>query len=65
MGIDFFEKYEASKDVFNRLDQSLGRKISELIFTGNIDELSKTQNFQPAIMATSIAIFYAFCMTDS
>lgn len=59
MGYDFYKKYEASKDIFDRLDTSLQRNLSNLIFKGEISELSKTQNSQPAIMAVSIAILAA------
>jgi len=59
MGRDFYEKYQSSKHIFEALDSILNRNLSKLIFNGNIEELSQTENSQPAIMTTSIAIFKA------
>ena len=56
MGKDFFDSSEASKLIFNNLDKTMGLKLSELIFNGSEEELSKTTNSQPAIMSLSIAI---------
>ena len=59
MGVDFYNKYPVSKEIFSQLNKTLDRDLSKLIFQGDIIELSKTQNSQPAIMATSIAILNA------
>ena len=56
MGKDFFDNSEASKRIFNNLNETMGLKLSELIFNGSEEELSKTTNSQPAIMSLSIAI---------
>ena len=56
MGKDFFDNSEASKLIFNNLDETMGLKFSELIFNGSEEELSKTTNSQPAIMSLSVAI---------
>ena len=42
MGKDFFDNSEASKQIFNNLDETMGLKLSELIFNGSEEELSKT-----------------------
>ena len=57
MGKDLYDNYAVAKDVYARVDEALGCKLSELIFEGNQDELNLTSNAQPAIMATSIAYF--------
>ncbi len=59
MGHDFYKKFQISRDIYERLDDTIGRKLSNLIFTGDEDNLLQTQNSQPSIMATSIAIFEA------
>ncbi len=59
MGHDFYLKYKVSQDIYNRLDSTLERKLSDLIFFGEENDLSKTQNAQPAIMATSVSIYNA------
>ena len=56
MGKDFFDSSVASKLIFNTLDETMGLKMSELIFNGSEEELSKTTNSQPAIMSISVAI---------
>ena len=56
MGKDFFDSSEVSRSIFNNLDETMGTNMSELIFNGSEEELSKTTNSQPAIMSVSIAI---------
>lgn len=56
MGKDLFENHSSAKEVFNEIDEILGYKLSQIIFEGPSDELIKTQNTQPALMAVSIAL---------
>jgi len=55
MGKDLYESCDAARKVFDRFDEILGKNISKLCFEGPEEELKKTQNTQPAILATSIA----------
>lgn len=57
MGKDFFDSENTARKVFESVDNILGYKLSDIIFSGSADILSATVNTQPAIMATSIAIF--------
>ena len=57
MGKDFSDSFTVAKDVYSELDDSLGRSLSEIIFSGSEEELVNTINSQPSIMATSIAIY--------
>ena len=57
MGKDFYDQYDSAKSVYNELDLALNRPLSDLIFNGSDIDISLTTNSQPAIMATSIAIF--------
>ena len=57
MGKDLANQFDSARDVFLEVDDALGEKLSELIFEGDIKELTLTKNAQPAIMAVSIAIF--------
>ena len=59
MGKDLAEAYPAAMDIFNEVDEALGEKLSDLIWTGDIETLTLTQNAQPALMATSMAAFRA------
>ena len=57
MGKDFFDSEKAARLVFESVDDTLGYKLSEIIFNGSSEDLAITTNTQPAIMATSMAIF--------
>jgi len=56
MGFDLAQKFPVARVVFDEVDAALGYSLSDLMFSGNISELTKTQNAQPAIMAVSMAI---------
>lgn len=55
MGKSLYSEFSVARQVFNEVDSILGRKLSHLIFNGPIEELTITENAQPAIMAVSIA----------
>jgi [acyl-carrier-protein] S-malonyltransferase len=59
MGKDLYLNSIAAREVFDEIDDTLGRKLSTLMFDGPDDELRQTQNTQPAIMATSVATWRA------
>lgn len=59
MGRDLAEAYPAARAVFDEVDEALGEKLSDLIWNGDIETLTLTQNAQPALMATSIAALRA------
>lgn len=59
MGKDLAENYSASKQVFEIVDEALGEKLSDLIWQGDIEELTLTRNVQPALMAASVAAYRA------
>lgn len=59
MGKDLYQNCPAARDTYNLADEILGYKISELCFEGPLEELTLTKNVQPALLATSIAIFKA------
>ena len=59
MGKDLFLNSIAAREVFEEVDQTLNKKLSDIIFNGPQDELTKTENTQPTILATSIATWRA------
>lgn len=59
MGRALAEAYPAARAVFDAVDEALGEKLSALIWEGAIEDLTLTQNAQPAIMATSMAALAA------
>jgi [acyl-carrier-protein] S-malonyltransferase len=70
MGKALAEAYPAAKAIFDEVDEALGEKLSSLIWDGDIETLTLTQNAQPALMATSLAAMRAleaegFAVTDA
>lgn len=59
MGRDLADAYPAARAVFEEVDAALGEKLSALIWEGDIETLTLTQNAQPALMATSMAAMRA------
>ena len=59
MGKALAVAYPAAKAVFDEVDDALGQNLSKLIWDGDINTLTLTENAQPALMATSIAALYA------
>ncbi len=59
MGKALAEAYPAAQAVFDEVDAALGEKLSDLIWDGEIETLTLTQNAQPALMATSLAAMRA------
>jgi [acyl-carrier-protein] S-malonyltransferase len=59
MGRALAVAYPAARAVFDEVDAALGEKLSALIWEGEIEALTLTENAQPALMATSIAALRA------
>jgi len=59
MGCDLYKTNAAARAVFDEVDDALNEKLSDIIFNGPMEELTLTKNVQPAIMATSVAMFRA------
>ncbi|MDA1071262.1 MAG: ACP S-malonyltransferase [Proteobacteria bacterium] len=56
MGAELAAAFAAAREVFEEVDEALDQKLSRLMFDGPEDELTLTQNAQPALMASSIAV---------
>ena len=56
MGSDLAAAFSAAREVFGEVDDTLGQRLSKLMFEGPIEELTLTQNAQPALMALSVAV---------
>ena len=59
MGRDLAEAFPAARDVFARADEALEFPLSRLCFEGPADELTRTHNAQPALVAHGIAAWAA------
>lgn len=55
MGKALADNFRVAREVFDEVDSALSQHLSELMFEGPADELTLTENAQPAIMASSIA----------
>lgn len=56
MGKEIAENYKTAMDIFERASEKLGIDMKNLCFQGDEEELKKTENTQPSILTTSIAI---------
>jgi [acyl-carrier-protein] S-malonyltransferase len=59
MGQALADAYPDAKAVFDEVDAALGQDLSGLVRSGDIAELTLTENAQPALMATSLAAMAA------
>jgi [acyl-carrier-protein] S-malonyltransferase len=56
MGRDLAAAFSAAREVFEEVDETLSQKLSKLMFEGPAEELTLTENTQPALMAHSLAV---------
>ena len=56
MGAPLAEAFGAAREVFQEVDDALGQKLSLLMREGPEDQLTLTENAQPALMAVSLAV---------
>lgn len=59
MGAELYKTNAAARAVFDEVDSALGENLSNIIFNGPMEDLTLTRNVQPAIMATSVAMYRA------
>jgi len=60
MGKDLYDNFAAAKTVFDRANEILKIDLKKLCFEGPQEQLSTTQNSQPAILTASVAALRAF-----
>jgi [acyl-carrier-protein] S-malonyltransferase len=56
MGAALAEAFAPAREVFQEVDQALGQNLSRLMREGPEEELTLTENAQPALMAVSLAV---------
>ena len=61
MGRDVYEASEPARRVYGAADERLGFSLSRLCFEGPAEDLVPTEIQQPAILATSIALYRCLC----
>lgn len=60
MGADLYKEFPHVKEIFESVNKIAGRDLSKLCFEGPAEELKRTINTQPTILAASIAAWTAF-----
>jgi [acyl-carrier-protein] S-malonyltransferase len=56
MGAELADAFVAARQVFEEVDDALGQRLLRLMRDGPIEDLTLTQNAQPALMAVSLAV---------
>ncbi|APH58048.1 Malonyl-CoA-[acyl-carrier-protein] transacylase [Granulibacter bethesdensis] len=56
MGRDLADAFSIAREVFEEVDDTLDQKLSRLMFDGPAEDLTLTENTQPALMAMSMAV---------
>jgi [acyl-carrier-protein] S-malonyltransferase len=56
MGADLAEAFSSAREVFQEIDDALGQHLFKLMKEGPEDQLTLTENAQPALMAVSLAV---------
>jgi [acyl-carrier-protein] S-malonyltransferase len=56
MGAELAETFAAARGVFEEVDEALGQRLFRLMREGPIEDLTLTENAQPALMAVSLAV---------
>jgi [acyl-carrier-protein] S-malonyltransferase len=56
MGQALAEQFSAARELFQEVDDALGQDLSRLMREGPEDQLTLTENAQPALMAVSLAV---------
>lgn len=57
MGKDLYEAFPAAREAFHTVDDAVGTALSTLAFEGPADDLTRTLNAQPALLAHSAAVW--------
>lgn len=55
MGKDLYDAFASAREVFQEIDDALEQNLSKLMFEGPNDDLTLTENAQPALMAVSLS----------
>ncbi len=56
MGRDLAAAFPPAREVFEEVNETLRQNLSRLMFEGPLEELTLTENAQPALMAMSVAV---------
>lgn len=57
MGKELYEKYDQVKKLYETANEVLNQNITDIMFNGPQETLTETENAQPALLLSSIAVF--------
>ena len=56
MGLELADAFAAARETFQEVDEALGQNLSKLMREGPTEDLTLTENAQPALMGVSLAV---------
>lgn len=56
MGKDYYDAFAVARDLYREANATLGFDITALSFSGDMEELTRTRNAQPAILLHSLVV---------
>ena len=56
MGKDLIEAYPSAKALFEKADSVLNRSLTDVMFNGPAEDLTRTSNCQPALLLHGLAL---------
>lgn len=57
MGKELYDKYDQVKQLYEAANEVLNQNIADIMFNGPKETLTETENAQPALLLSSIAVF--------
>ena len=57
MGKGIYDEFSSVKNIFEEASDSIGVDLKKLCFDSTIEELTKTENTQPALLTVSYSMF--------
>lgn len=60
MGQEIFKEFQVARDIYNSSSEVLGMDLRSLIDNGSAEDLAATENTQPVVFTTSIAMLNVF-----
>lgn len=58
MGKDIYEQYPEARDIFEKANDLLGFRLSDIMFDGTAEDLKQTRVTQPALFVHSMAVYH-------
>ena len=65
MGKDLYDNNPLAKELFDKADEILGFKITDIMFAGTDEQLKQTNVTQPAVFLTVLSRHFAWATNSS